>query len=215
MHEFPPDLEFSLADTMFIVSREAAQGLYEDVQRTAHLDTRTDALVEAMSSDDSELSELIHDLINEWEFDDREADYFTEGYALSYRLLSYETNIGRIELPKLSEPVRDGYIGKIRSPGQNTIRYIDNRLDILTDTNEVFVDCLEEYISNDEIMDEDDKHAFFLGAFCVYDVLYQQAKINELMDYSNDAHNGKVSVTPGYLKKIIGRISPSSDSGRP
>ncbi len=190
MYELDPAAEMRVPDSLFRVSNKASYGLYKHVlaQNAQYERVRGDLYEELKENDEIPvaLGEMAASLAISY---DNELD-FADGAAVAYRLLSFEAEITREDLPSIKWNSIEGFANQAEAHWQDYEEYCVDRTTNLLKDNREFIDALHECIVADEVVRTPDQwEAFLVGGIAMYDLLWHQAAFDRLQYYSETSVN--------------------------
>lgn len=205
MSDFSPEVPPTLTDENFRVSSPASHGFSYEVRSHTNSDARIAAVLEHLEEKDPLVYELMMGLKEYWGIPDAYSNEFAEGYAVAYQLLEFQASCVDSELTPLTGGVVGGYITMLKQY-DDTFEYSDKITGALIRGDKIFMESMIEY--GDSFLSSDDirtKHAFFVGFSSAYDVLFQQAKIDDsFSEYAKRSEELRVlNFTPDSFKRLI------------
>ncbi len=209
MHEFDPEgLELieSRADTMLRVSGQAGHGLSSEVKHNPDATTRIADAIEEMEVCYPEMHNLMTMLTYSWNIPDKHVNQFVDGYTTAYKLLSYQAELSNDVVTDITEGLSEGYRASLYN--YDSHQYVKRVMGELKSAKNPLPKYLDEYTSSFTHMNENDKHAFELGAVSAYDIIYEQAKLDDITaNYQLRTPEEKVeNMSAAMLARIISRI---------
>lgn len=167
-----------------VVGPKAAQGVSEFYNAVRRGEYSENVLLEDLASNDPDMYNMLGYLIDGFDMDQQEAEYFAQGFIIAHTILSYEADItGRI-LPDLQEKLISGYMFNLQTEDR-VYEYVQDTLQELKKTNPHLIDCWKEYLQSQAgTITEGGMTYFYIGGVLLHDIMLQQANMDKLMiDY--------------------------------
>ena len=225
MREEQPDIILGGEESLLEIkgSSNSLLQIYADSFDDAEI--RREDMLKTMEKNDVTLRHMLTELEETLEIRQVESEYFNEGAAVAFKLLTLQAVSNNTPLPKI-DPIRMSqfltYLEEKLEEDQEEIYedslddtedYLDMVEDHLQDVNPGFLQSITVYIEEDaREFDSDEIHAFFLGAGSLYDMLYHQfVPFNSESSIEYSLYEDKyINITPAMLKEILERAEVGS-----
>jgi len=184
----PPESEgyFSI----IVVEPQAAHGLHEHTVAVQRGYRDEEALIKDLKSYDPQLPELLECLLEGLGMEDKDAQFFAQGFAMTYTALAYQSEIMGGRLPDLDVRVIRGYCAGLDDLEDEVNAYVKDIIDELEEHNQYLVDCWDDYLlsrhdgpTGSQIM------ALRIGGALMHDCIAQQFNMHQLLASYSDNVN--------------------------
>lgn len=175
-----------------VISNEAGSGIHAHMIAIQQGYLPADTMQRDLESKDSQLFATMEDLVDGWALDEEEAEAFREGFAFTFMLLSFESELLErdtdpetrdIELPKLSEPIAEGFLINLQMLPNEGGAYCQKAAEFLADHNYHLIDAWAEYRDfHAPGMTEEEKFTFLLGGVMAHDIIRDQVNATQIIE---------------------------------
>jgi hypothetical protein len=156
------------------VSNKAAFGISLDGSEFKDGESRSAHIIRDIYNRNPVLINTLDELINGWGFTGEAADNFEDGFALAYRLFSYESEIADTSLPVVTPANTRTFLVKLQSEQQTGAEYCRSRYNDLMETNKTYLQSLAEAMPGGDKLDDMQKIIFMIGGLNLHDIFLQQ-----------------------------------------
>ncbi len=190
----------------FIISDQASYAFAEHMKHNPEpIETYID-LLHSYETQGAGMNNILEDFADSLVGTPEEGQYFIYGIGLSHKLLSLQAEIQDVELPRITEeailglgglvymipddPDAQSHLGINREP-KNGKDYFYSRARRFDDNEKSIANDLMKWLSSlgENGTTPAERQAFFIGAICVHDILFQQYYRDRLVSaYSRSAN---------------------------